>query len=194
MRIRLLSDAALLAFAVAPAFAAPVTYKLDPAHTSVVAQWNHFGFSNPFAHFGNVEGTLVYDAANPGNSSVQVTLPLSGLESFTPKFNEHLRSADFFDAASFPNATFKSTKVEAVGAGKFKVTGELTIKDITRSVVLDATLNKAADHPMSKAPTIGFDATTTISRTEFGVGAYAPNVGDTVTLRITTEASAPRGK
>ena len=194
MRIRLLSAAALLAFAVAPAFAAPVTYKLDPAHTSVVAQWNHFGFSNPFAHFGNVEGTLVYDAANPGNSSVQVTLPLSGLESFTPKFNEHLRSADFFDAASFPNATFKSTKVEAVGAGKFKVTGELTIKDITRSVVLDATLNKAADHPMSKAPTIGFDATTTISRTEFGVGAYAPNVGDTVTLRITTEASAPRGK
>ena len=194
MRIRLLSAAALLAFAVAPAFAAPVTYKLDPAHTSVVAQWNHFGFSNPFAHFGNVEGTLVYDAANPGNSSVQVTLPLSGLESFTPKFNEHLRSADFFDAASFPNATFKSTKVEAVGAGKFKVTGELTIKDITRPVVLDATLNKAADHPMSKAPTIGFDATTTISRTEFGVGAYAPNVGDTVTLRITTEASAPRGK
>ena len=194
MRIRLLSAAALLAFAVAPAFAAPVTYKLDPAHTSVVAQWNHFGFSNPFAHFGNVEGTLVYDAANPGNSSVQVTLPLSGLESFTPKFNEHLRSADFFDAASFPNATFKSTKVEAVGAGKFKVTGELTIKDITRSVVLDATLNKAADHPMSKAPTIGFDATTTISRTEFGVGAYAPNVGDTVTLRITTEASAPRSK
>ena len=194
MRIRLLSAAALLAFAVAPAFAAPVTYKLDPAHTSVVAQWNHFGFSNPFAHFGNVEGTLVYDAANPGNSSVQVTLPLSGLESFTPKFNEHLRSTDFFDAASFPNATFKSTKVEAVGAGKFKVTGELTIKDITRPVVLDATLNKAADHPMSKAPTIGFDATTTISRTEFGVGAYAPNVGDTVTLRITTEASAPRGK
>ena len=194
MRIRLLSAAALLAFAVAPAFAAPVTYKLDPAHTSVVAQWNHFGFSNPFAHFGNVEGTLVYDAANPGNSSVQVTLPLSGLESFTPKFNEHLRSADFFDAASFPNATFKSTKVEAVGADKFKVTGELTIKDITRPVVLDATLNKAADHPMSKAPTIGFDATTTISRTEFGVGAYAPNVGDTVTLRITTEASAPRGK
>lgn len=194
MRIRLLSAAALLAFAVAPAFAAPVTYKLDPAHTSVVAQWNHFGFSNPFAHFGNVEGTLVYDAANPGNSSVQVTLPLSGLESFTPKFNEHLRSADFFDAASFPNATFKSTKVEAVGAGKFKVTGELTIKDITRPVVLDATLNKAADHPMSKAPTIGFDATTTISRTEFGVGAYAPNVGDTVTLRITTEASAPRSK
>ena len=184
--------AALFAFA-GSAFAAPVTYKLDPAHTSVVAQWNHFGFSNPFAHFGNVEGTLVYDAANIGNSSVQVTLPLSGLEAFTPKFNDHLRSADFFDAAKFPNATFKSTRVEAAGEGKLKVSGELTIKDITRPVVLDVTLNKAAIHPMSKAPTIGFDATASISRTEFGVGAYVPNVGDTVTLRITTEASAPKG-
>ena len=166
----------------------PVTYKLDPTHTNVIAQWNHFGFSNPFANFGNVEGTLVYDAANIGNSSVQVTLPLSGLEAFTPKFNDHLRSADFFDAAKFPNATFKSTRVEAAGEGKLKVSGELTIKDITRPVVLDVTLNKAAIHPMSKAPTIGFDATASISRTEFGVGAYVPNVGDTVTLRITTEA------
>lgn len=194
MRIRLLSAAALLAFAAAPAFAEPVTYKLDPSHTNVLAQWSHFGFSNPFANFGNVEGTLVYDAKNVANSSVQVTLPLSGLESFTPKFNEHLRAADFFDAAKFPNATFKSTKVEAAGAGKLKVTGNLTIKDVTRPVVLDATLNKAGEHPMSKAATIGFDATTTISRTEFGVGAYAPNVGDTVTLRITTEASVPKGK
>ena len=194
MRIRLLSAAALLAFAAAPAFAAPVTYKLDPTHTNVIAQWNHFGFSNPFANFGNVEGTLVYDAANIGNSSVQVTLPLSGLEAFTPKFNDHLRSADFFDAAKFPNATFKSTRVEAAGEGKLKVSGELTIKDITRPVVLDVTLNKAAIHPMSKAPTIGFDATASISRTEFGVGAYAPNVGDEVTLRITTEASAAKAK
>ena len=193
MRIRLLSAAAVLAFAAAPAFAAPVTYKLDPTHTNVIAQWSHFGFSNPFANFGNVEGTLVYDADNVGASSVQVTLPLSGLEAFTPKFNEHLRSADFFDAATFPNATFKSTRVEAAGAGKLKVSGELTIKDKTHPVVLDVSLNKAAVHPMSKAPTIGFDATTTISRSQFGVGAYVPNVGDTVTLRITTEAQAPKG-
>ena len=193
MRIRLLSAAALLAFAAAPAFAAPVTYKIDPTHTTVLAQWNHFGFSNPSASFGNVEGTLVYDAADVARSSVEVTLPLSGLEGFSAKFNEHLRSADFFDAAKFPKATFKSTKVEAAGEGKLKVTGDLTVKDITRPVVLDVTLNKAADHPMTKAPTIGFDATTTLSRTEFGVGAYVPNVGDTVTLRITTEASAPKG-
>ncbi|WP_372018261.1 YceI family protein [Pseudoxanthomonas sp. 10H] len=190
MRIRLLSAAALLAFAVAPAFAAPVTYTLDPTHTNVLAQWNHLGFSNPFANFGDVEGTLVYDAANVGASSVQVTLPLSGLEAFSAKFNEHLRSADFFDAAKYPAATFKSTRVEAAGEGKLKVTGDLTIKDVTKPVVLDVTLNKAGVHPMSKAQAIGFDATTTISRTDFGVGAYVPNVGDKVTLRITTEAAA----
>ncbi|UNK58271.1 YceI family protein [Pseudoxanthomonas daejeonensis] len=194
MRIRLLSAAALLAFAVAPVFAAPVTYKLDPTHTNVLAQWNHMGFSNPFANFGNVEGTLVYDAANVGKSSVVVNLPLSGLEGFSAKFNDHLRSADFFDAAKFPNATFKSTKVESAGEGKLKVTGDLTIKDVTRPVVLDVTLNKVGEHPMSKAKAIGFDATTTISRTEFGVGAYVPNVGDQVTLRITTEASVPKAK
>ena len=194
MRIRLLSAAALLAFAAAPAFAAPVTYKIDPTHTIVLAQWNHFGFSNPSASFGNVEGTLVYDAADVARSSVEVTLPLSGLEGFSTKFNEHLRSADFFDAAKFPKATFKSTKVEAAGEGKLKVTGDLTVKDITRPVVLDVTLNKAADHPMTKAPTIGFDATTTLSRTEFGVGNYAPAVSDEVELRITTEASVPKAK
>ena len=194
MRIRLLSAAALLAFAAAPAFAAPVTYKIDPTHTIVLAQWNHFGFSNPSASFGNVEGTLVYDAADVARSSVEVTLPLSGLEGFSAKFNEHLRSADFFDAAKFPKATFKSTKVEAAGEGKLKVTGDLTVKDITRPVVLDVTLNKAADHPMTKAPTIDFDATTTLSRTEFGVGNYAPAVSDEVELRITTEASVPKAK
>jgi polyisoprenoid-binding protein YceI len=194
MRIRLLSAAALLTLAIAPAFAAPVTYTLDPTHTNVLAQWSHFGFSHPFANFGDVEGVLVYDAADVGKSSVQVTLPLSGLEAFSAKFNEHLASADFFDAAKYPNATFRSTKVEDAGNGKLKVTGNLTIKDNTHPVILDVTLNKAAEHPMSKAPTIGFDATTTVSRTAFGVGKYAPNVGDEVTLRITTEASVPKAK
>ena|SRR5690606_12873276 len=186
--------AAVLAGFTGAAFAAPVSYNLDPTHTNVLAQWSHFGFSHPFANFGDVEGTLVYDADNVAASSVEVTLPLSGLEAFSSKFNDHLRSADFFDAAKYPTATFKSTKVEAAGEGKLKVTGNLTIKDQTRPVVLDVTLNKAAEHPMMKVPAIGFDATTTILRSDFGVGAYAPNVGDEVTLRITTEAAAAKAE
>lgn len=173
--------------AATPIQAASGTYKLDPSHTDVLVQWTHMGFSNPSAHFGNVDGTLVFDAADPTKSSVQVTLPLSGLNSFTAKFDEHLKSADFFDAAKFPTATFKSTKVEAAGTNKFTVTGDLTIKDRTRPVVLDVTLNGAGEHPMLKVPAIGFDATTTIKRSDFGVGAYVPAVSDEVRIRITTE-------
>lgn len=189
MRKTLLA-AALFAFA-GSAFAAPVTYKLDPTHTDVIAQWNHFGFSNPSAHFGQADGTLVYDAADVTKSSVNVTLPLAGLNSFTPKLDEHLKNADFFDAARYPNATFKSTKVEAAGEGKLKVTGDLTLKDVTRPVVLDVTLNKAGEHMMAKREAIGFDATGTLIRSDFGLGQYAPAVSDQVRLRITTEALVP---
>ena len=183
--------AALSLFA-ASAFAAPVTYKLDPNHTNVIAQWSHFGFSNPSAHFGKVDGTLVYDADNVPASSVQVTLPLSGLQAFVPDFNEHLASADFFDVAKFPAATFKSTKVEAAGEGKLKVTGDLTLKGVTKPVVLDVALNKSGVQPMAKREAIGFDATATIKRSDFGLGMYAPNVSDEVKLRITTEAVVPK--
>ena len=183
--------AALFAFAGA-ASAAPVTYQLDPNHTDVIAQWSHFGFSNPSAHFGKADGSLVYDADNVGASSVQVTLPLAGLNSFVSDFDDHLRSADFFEAEKFPNATFKSTKVEAAGEGKFTVTGDLTIKGITKPVVLAVTLNKVGEQPMAKRAAIGFDATGTVLRSDFGLGKYAPAVSDEVKLRITTEALVPK--
>jgi polyisoprenoid-binding protein YceI len=124
-----------------------------------------------------------------------VTLPLAGLDSFSSDFDEHLRSADFFDAGTFPTITFKSTSVESAGGNRLKITGDLTVKDIARPVVLDATINRFAEHPMAKRPAAGFDATTTLKRSDFGVGAYAPNVSDEVELRITTEAmvAAPEG-
>ena len=184
--------AALFAIA-GSAFAAPVTYKFDPNHTLVLASWNHKGFSHPSANFGQADGTLVYDAEDVSASSVQVTLPLAGLNSFVKDFDEHLRSADFFDAIKFPSATFKSTKVEAAGEGKLKVTGDLTIKDITRPVVLDVVLNKA-DKLGDGRGIIGFDAVATIKRSDFGVGLYVPNVGDEVKLSITTEAIVPKAE
>ena len=177
-----------------PAFAAPVTYKLDPGHTNVLASWNHFGYSNPSINFGQVDGTLVYDADQISASSVQVTLPLTGLSALADQFYDHLTSDKWFDAAKYPAATFKSTRVEAAGEGKLKVTGDLTIKGITKPVVLDVTLNKAGEHPMKKVPAIGFDATATVKRSDFGVGAYAPMVSDEVALKITTEATADAAK
>ena len=179
--------------AAAPAVAAITavsgTYQLDPTHTDVLAQWTHFGFSQPSAHFAISEGTLVYDAADVTKSSVQVTIPVTGIDSFVDKLDEHLKSGDFFDAAAFPTATFKCTRVAAAGTNKLTVTGDLTIKDITKPVTLDVTLNGAGEHPMLKKAAIGFSATATIKRTDFGVGAYAPNVSDEVQLRITTEGT-----
>lgn len=183
--------AALLAFA-GSAFAAPVSYKLDPNHTNVLATWNHFGFSNPSVGFSQVEGTLVYDADKVSASSVEVSLPINGLWAFSALFNEHLNSADWFDSAQFPTATFKSTKVEAAGEGKLKVTGDLTIRGITKPVVLNATLNKAADHPLGKRAALGFDATATVKRSDFGLAKYVPNVSDEVQIHITTEAMVPK--
>lgn len=182
--------ASLLATATTAASAAPVTYELDPRHTMVLASWNHFGYSNPVAGFSQVDGTLVYDREDVAASTVEVTLPLAGLHSFVPVFDEHLRGADFFDAAAHPEVRFRSTSVAPAGERRLKVAGDLTIKGITRPVVLDVTLNDDAPHPMSKRATVGFDATTTIRRSEFGMGKLVPRVSDEVVLRITTEAMA----
>ena len=187
---RTLALAAALTVFAAGAAAEPVTYKMDPDHTTVAAKWNHFGFSNPVILFGDIDGSIVYDADNVSASSVQVTLPLSGLESNVQAFNDHLLSDDFFDAERFPEATFRSTSVEAAGEGRLKVTGELTIKDITREVVLDATLNHIGPHPMTEQPTAGFDAKATIKRSDFGRGLFVPTVADEIELHTTTEAPA----
>ena len=189
--LKYLALAGLLGAAVS-AQAAPVTYKLDPGHTMVLFSWNHFGYSNPVADFGLGEGTLVFDEQHPAQSSVEVTLPLANLDTHVPALDKHLKEADFFDADKYPTVTFKSTKVQPLGGHKFKVTGDLTVHGVTRPVVLDATLNKVGPHPMTKAQAIGFDATTTLKRADFGVGAYVPNVSDEITIRITTEGEVPK--
>jgi polyisoprenoid-binding protein YceI len=174
------------------AVAAPVSYKIDPNHTNVIAGWNHFGFSHPTARFDQVDGAIVYDDANVGQSSVRVTIPLSGLDTGVPDLDEHLRSGDFFEAEKYPAITFYSTRSEAAGDNKLRVTGDLTVHGVTKPVVLDVTLNKSGEHPLGKRAAIGFDASTTIKRSEFGVAKYVPNVSDEITIRITTEAMVPK--
>ena len=189
---RLVLTAALATAGMSLAAAAPVTYKMDPNHTSVTASWSHFGFSNPIANFNQADGAIVYDADNVGQSSVNVTIPLAGLDSNVEAFNEHLLSAEIFDAEKFPVITFKSSKVEAAGDKKLRVFGDLTLHGVTRPVVLDTTINKIGEQPMAKRAAAGFDATTTIKRSDFGLGLYAPNVSDEVIIRITTEAVVPK--
>lgn len=174
--------------------AAPTTYKLDPNHTMVLFSWSHFGYSHPTADIGISTGTLVYDAKDPAKSSVDVTMPMSLLDTHVKALDEHLKEASFFNAATYPVITFKSTRVQPVDATHFKVTGNLTVHGVTQPVTLDATLNKIGPHPMSKTQSIGFDATGTLKRSVFGVGAYVPMVSDEIQLRITTEGSVPKAK
>ena len=193
MRCNRLLLASVLATTLAASFgasAAAVTYTIDPTHTVVLASWNHFGYSNPSANFGGATGTIVYDAEAPEASSVEVVLPMAGIDSFVPKLDEHLKGPDFFDAANHPTATFRSTSVRATGEDRLEVSGTLDLHGASQPVVLDVTLNKAALHPMGKTPTIGFDASTTIQRSAFGIDKYIPAVSDEIALRITTEASA----
>lgn len=186
-----LALAAALAAAATAANAESITYTMDPAHTQVVAQWNHFGFSNPTIHFGQVEGTVTYDPDNVAASSVQVRIPLSGMDSGVEAFNDHLRTADFFDVATHPDVTFNSTAVQALGANRLRVTGDLTMHGITRPVEMAVTVNGVGTHAMTGQPAAGFDAETTILRSDFGLDMYAPTVSDEVKLRITTEATVP---
>ena len=190
--LRFLAIAGLLGAAVSSVQAAPVTYQLDPGHTMVLFTWNHFGFSNPTANLSLGSGTLVFDDKQPSKSTVEVTLPLANLDTHVSALDTHLKEPDFFDASKYPTVTFKSTKVQPLGGDKFKVTGDLTAHGVTKSVVLDAKLNKSGVHPMTKAQSIGFDATGSLKRSDFGVGAYVPNVSDETKIRITTEGSVPK--
>ncbi len=178
----------LAALTAAPAFAAPVTYQLDPTHTDVLFTWNHNGYSFPTGRAAVGSGTLVFDEAKPQDAKLEVTLPLGDVETHVPKLNEVIKSEKLFDVAKYPEASFRSTSVKAAGKGHYKISGELTLHGVTKPVVLDATLNKAGEHPSKKVPIIGFNATATVRRSDFGVSGFLPNIADDVQLRITTEA------
>ena len=192
MRLKTLSLGLAVAVASTLTLAAPVDYKIDPTHTATVFSWNHFGFSTPSANFSDIQGVINVDNAKPANSSVEVTIPVSSVNTNVTALDKEFQEEGWFNAAKYPNITFKSTKVETKDKKHFKITGNLTVKGITKPVVLDAVLNKQGEHPMAKVPAIGFNATTSFNRSEFGIGNYVPNVGDKITVNITTEAEAAK--
>jgi polyisoprenoid-binding protein YceI len=164
------------------------TYTLDASHTAIVWHVNHFGFSTPSGKFMNVEGSVTLDEQSPMNSSVKVTIPVADVNSGVPKLDEHLKTADFFDVAKFPTATFVSTRVIPTGKDSARVIGDLTLHGVTKQVSLDVTLNKIGEN-MMKLKTAGFTATTTIKRSDFGITTYVPALGDEVKLEIESEAN-----
>jgi polyisoprenoid-binding protein YceI len=169
------------------ALAGPATYVFDPNHTEVRFCWNHLGISRQCAHFLKFDGELIFDDANPESSTLKVAFVTDSIETLVPVFNQHMKGEKLFDTQKFPEATFKSTKIEKTGEKTGKVTGDLTIKGVTKPVTLDVTLNFSGAHPMSKKATLGFGASGTVKRTDFGVSQAAPFVSENVSLEIQTE-------
>jgi polyisoprenoid-binding protein YceI len=183
---------AMLALAT-PAMA--TKYTLEPNYTQVVFSWDHLGYSHPMAQIAQGSGMLDFDPMAPTMSSLQVTMPVKGLMTGVPDLDEHLKSADFFDVAHFPEATFRSTRVAQGGAAdRLQVTGDLTIRNITRPVTLDVQVLKAGSNPRTQVDTVGFSATAMLKRSDFKLDAFVPQVSDDITLQITCQAAESSGQ
>ena len=188
--IRRTAAALALAAVAGAAFAAPQTYAIDESHTFPRFSYSHFGLSTQLSRFDKTTGTVVFDAAAK-SGSVDIAIDMKSVNTGFADFNGHIQGEDFLDTARFPKATFKSTKVNFDGDKPKSIDGVLTIKGVSKPVTLTVTSFVAMPHPMLKKPTIGANAFTTIKRSEFGAGKFAPYVGDEVRIDIALEAIAP---
>ncbi len=186
----LFATAALVTSLALPAVAAPEKYMLDASHSQIIFSYNHLGFSTTYGMFSGFEGEIMFDADAPAASSVTVSMPVTSMFTGWEARDGHFMSADFFGATDKDMVTFTSTGIEVTGENTALITGDLSMNDITKSVTLDAKLNQAGEHPMAGKPWLGFDATTTIKRSDFGVGNFAPFVSDDVAIIISIEAQA----
>ena len=160
------------------------TYKVESYHTQVGFSLSHFGFTHYSGLFSGATGSLLLDPANPAASKLDVTIPVQSIQTTVPVLTEELKGDKWFDAAKFPQASFTSTKVEFSPKGEGTITGNLTLHGVTKPIVLHAHLVGAGVNPINKAYTVGFDASGTIKRSDFGVSMYTPALGDEVQLSI----------
>jgi len=191
-----LSIAAALLMSAGAAFAAPEKYSLDASHSQIVFSYEHLGFSTTYGMFSGFEGEIMFDEENPANSSVSVSMPLMSMFTGWEAREQHFMADDFFGADESDMVTFTSTAIEVTGDNTANITGDLTMNDMTKSIVLETTLNQSSPYPFGPkqgTPTLGFDATTTILRSDFGVGAFAPAVSDEVAIQISLEAVQDSG-
>lgn len=183
---------AALALAALPALAQTSTWKLDSSHAHASFTVRHLVITNVRGEFGKTEGTLVLDEGDVTRSKVEATIDVASVNTREAKRDEHLKSPDFFDVAKHPKMTFKSTKVEKAGDGMLKVTGDLTLKGVTKSVVLAVTgPTKEIKDPWGNTRR-GIEASTSINRQDFGVSwskliEAGPVVGDQVKIEIEAE-------
>jgi polyisoprenoid-binding protein YceI len=179
----------LAAILAVPAFAATTTWQLDPMHTNAQFTVRHLGISNVQGEFTKISGTVQLDDQDITNSTVSVTIDATSIDTRVSRRDDDLKSDHFFNVAQFPTITFQSTKVAKSGDG-LKVTGNLTIRGVTKEVTLDVTGPSAPVKAMGGLRR-GAAASTTINRQDFGVAADPGMVGDQIAIQIDLEMTAP---
>jgi polyisoprenoid-binding protein YceI len=167
------------------------TYTVDPDHTMVLFGVDHLGFSTYFGRFSGVTGSLKLEPKTPSASTFDITVPVASVSTTSAKLDGELKSNAWLDAEKFPTITFHGKSVKEIGPGKATVTGDLTLHGETHPVTLHVKLNGAGPNPFFKVYTIGFEATGTLKRSDFGVKTYLPAIGDEVTLTISAAFVKP---
>jgi polyisoprenoid-binding protein YceI len=167
-----------------PAAVKAGTYTVEASHTRTQFTVAHMGFTDWYGDFTGTSGSLSIDPKNIAATKLDITIPVSSVSTTNAKLDDELKSAAWLGADQFPTIRFVSTKIVRTGTKAATITGNLTLHGVTRPVVLDATFNGAGVNPLSKAYTVGFNARTAIKRSDFGVKAYIPLVGDELTIRI----------
>jgi polyisoprenoid-binding protein YceI len=177
----------LSAMLAAPAIAAPETFVIDNSHTYPRFSYNHMGFSTQLSRFNKTDGKVIFDR-DAKTGSVDIVIDMKSVDTGFALFDEHIQAADYLDTARYPTATFKSTRVNFSGDKPSTIEGNLTIKGVTKPVVLTVTSFQAIPHPMLKKDAIGANAYTIVKRSDFNAGKNAPAVGDEVRIDIALEA------
>lgn len=169
------------------------SYTFDKDHTYVTWYVSHFGYSDIT---GKVlaTGTLMFDEKNPEKSKLNVTVPINTMTTAIKKLDERLQGRSYFDQSQFPNATFVSESIKQTGKNTGTISGVLTIRNISKPLVLNVTLNKHGKHPIYNRDTLGFTATAEIKRSDFAIRAYIPGVSDEVKLIVDAEAILDKEK
>ncbi|WP_374572946.1 YceI family protein [Phenylobacterium sp.] len=167
-----------------PAAVEAGAYNLETHHARIVFATSHMGFSTWYGDFSGATGSLTLDPKDPAASQLSVSIPVDSVSTTNATLDGELKSAAWFDAATYPTITFKSTKVTVTAPGEAKVDGDLTFHGVTKPVTLDAKFKASGTNPLSKAYTVGFEVTGALKRSDFGVKTYVPMIGDDVTLTI----------
>ncbi|MEM9385567.1 MAG: YceI family protein [Pseudomonadota bacterium] len=165
------------------------TYAVDPAHGYIHFTYTHLGFSNPMLRVDDFNVALELDTEDFTNSTLQVTIDAASINSGVERFNEHLQGEDFFQTAEHPQITFVAKRIEQqpTSPAAINVVGDLTIKGITKEVLVGGRVNKADLHPFNKKPTVGVSLRAVVNRSDFDLGKYAPAVADAMTVIIELE-------